>query len=53
MRKFPPLGFDGKELDQIFNFIYLIETINFVQHEFISPFMLDDLDYPPMRFNPE
>lgn len=42
MKKFPPLGFDGKELDQIFGFVELIETENFVKHEFLCPSLLED-----------
>lgn len=40
----PPLGFSGEELDHIFDFLLLLEVINFVQHDFLAPSMLSDSD---------
>lgn len=38
--------FQGNELDHIFDFIPLIQVENFVEHEFLSPNMLDLDDLP-------
>ena len=46
-------NFLGTELDHIFDFVYLIETENFVNQEFITPNMLDWYDIPPMMISAE
>ena len=47
------LKFLGPELDMIFDFCYLIEVENFVDHIFLSPNMIDFDDIPPMKWNVE